>query len=173
MSLTQDNDKYDLNRIIMGPLYFGLVANVLIPMGLLLVCFYFESNASWYNRIGGSANTLFYAIGVLSVGQAGLALWWRGKLMNQPMIRRKENFEEDFRHSLMNRSKHVSLIIALIALYGFVYFMLTARFKETVFLVFFSFLIFQVVRPRFGFIRKLIARQEELVDKGQFLSELK
>jgi len=173
MSLTQDNDKYDLTRIIIGPLYFGLVVNVLIPMGLLLVCFYFESNASWYNRIGGSANALFYVIAVLSVAQGGLALWRRGQLMNQPMIRRKENFEEDFKRALLGRSRHISLIIALIAVYGFVYFMLTARFKETVFLVFFSFLIFQVVRPRFGFIRKLIARQEELVEKGRLLSELK
>lgn len=168
MSPTQDNDKYDLNRIIIKPLYFGLVVNVLIPMGLLLVCFYFESNASWYNHIGQTANGLFYLIGALSLAQAGLALWRRERLMKEPMIRRKENFEDDFIQALLGRSRHISLIIALIALYAFVYFLLTARFKETVFLVFFSFLIFQVVRPRFGFIRKLIARQEELVEKGQF-----
>jgi hypothetical protein len=160
------DDEYDLNRIIIRPLYFGLVVNILVPMGLLLICWYFENQQSWYNRIGESANTLFYVFGLLAIAQAGLALWWRGKMMNQPMIRRKETFEDDFAHSLLSRSKPIFLTIAGISLYGIVYFYLTARFKETVFLVFFSFIVFQVVRPRFGFIRKLIARQKEMVESG-------
>lgn len=172
MPITQDEDRYDLNRMIIKPLYFGLTVNVLIPMGLLLICFYIESNAMWYNRVGGAANTLFYIIVAFAVAQSGLALWWRGKLMDGPMIRRQETFEQDLTHALSQRSRKISLIIALIAVYAFVYFLLTARFKETVFLVFFSFIVFQIVRPRFGFLRKLIARQEELVKNGQFLREL-
>lgn len=166
--ISQPKD-YDLNRIIVKPLYFGLVVNILIPMGLLLVCFYLENEQSLYNRIYSFANTLFYIFAILSFAQSGLALWMRSQLQNKPMICSKETFEEDFIRSLVVKSRPIFLLIAVIALYGFVYFLLTARFKETVFLVFFSFVIFQLVRPRFGFVRKLIARQEEMVERQIFL----
>jgi len=169
MSQIPSRDQYDLNRIIIKPLYYGLVVNVLIPMGLLLICFYFENQASLYNRIYGFANTLFYICAALAVVQSGAALWMRNEMQNKPMIRRQETFEEDLIRGLTVKSRPISLLIAAIALYGFVYFFLTARFKETVILVFFSFVVFQLVRPRFSFMRKLIARQQEMVDKGVFL----
>ena len=171
MPQISSSDKYDLNRIIIKPLYFGLVVNVLIPMGLLLVCFYFENQQSLYNRIFGFANNLFYIFAALSIAQSGLSLWMRNRMMETPMIRRQETFEQDLVQGLVAKSRPVFILIALIALYGFVYFMLTARFKETVFLVFFSFVIFQLVRPRFGFVRKLIARQEAMWENGQFLGD--
>ncbi|MFQ5454378.1 MAG: hypothetical protein ACE5D6_09365, partial [Candidatus Zixiibacteriota bacterium] len=58
----------------------------------------------------------------------------------------------------------------VISLYGFIYFFLTGRFKEAVFFVVFSFLVFQIVRPRYGFIRKLIDSQKKLVERGTFLN---
>ncbi len=164
-------DKYDLNRIIIRPLYFGMVVNILIPMGLLLVCYYFETQQSWYNRIGQSANTLFYIFAAVAVVQAGVAVWWRSKIVNWPMIRSKETFEDDLVRSLSATTRPISIIIAGISLYGVIYFYLTARFKETLFLVVFSFVVFQVIRPRFGFIRKLIERQEAMVEKGEFLRD--
>ncbi|UCD63630.1 MAG: hypothetical protein JSW34_12940 [Candidatus Zixiibacteriota bacterium] len=171
MPPSRADEKYDLNRIIIKPLYFGLVVNVLIPMGLLLICFYFENQRTWYNRIGDFANTLFYLFGLLSLAQTALAVWLRRKLLAAPMIRRKETFEDDLIQSLLKKTRPISYVIALIAAYGLVYFLLTGRFKETVALVVFSFLVFQIVRPRFGFIRKLIERQEALVEKGEFVRE--
>ena len=163
------DEKYDLNKIIVKPLYFGLVVNVLIPMGLLLICYYLESQQSGYNRIGDSANTVFYLFCALAIIQAGFALWWRSRLMSQPMIRKQETFQHDLIGNLTARSRQIFVVIAAISLWGILYFYLTARFKETVVLVLFSFIVFQFVRPRFAFIRKLITRQEELVKKGQFL----
>ena len=163
------DDKYDLNRIITKPLYFGLVVNVLVPMGLLFICYYFESQQSGYNRIGEIANPLFYIFCALALTQAGLALWWRSRLMKQPMIRKQETFEHDLIVNLTAYSQQIFVIIAAISLWGVLYFYLTARFKETVVLVLFSFIVFQFVRPRFAFIHKLIARQEELVKQGKFL----
>lgn len=166
MSPTQDN-QYDINRIIVKPLYFGMAINVLIPMGLLLVCYYLDRQQSWFNRVGDTANTIFYLLGAISIAQAGVALWWRNKLMHQPMIRRKETFEDDLIEFLTTKSKNIFVIISGISLYGILYFYLTARFEETMFFVIFSFLVFQVVRPRYGFIRRLIAQQTELMEKGQ------
>ena len=163
------DDKYDLNKIIVKPLYFGLVVNVLIPMGLLFACYYFEGQQSGYNRIGESANPVFYLFCACALAQAAVALWWRSRLMKQPMIRKQETFEHDLIANLASVSQQIFVIIAAISLWGLVYYYLTARFKETVVLVLFSFIVFQFVRPRFAFIRKLIASQEELVKQGKFL----
>ncbi len=160
------DDEYDLNRIIIKPLYFGLVVNVLVPMGLLLAAYYLDQNQTWYNRIGDDANLLFYAIIAVSVAQAAVALWWRSKMMTQPMVSSEATFEDDLVHSLVMRSKPIFYLIALIAVWGFLYFYFTARFEETLMIALFSFVVFQVVRPRFGFVRKLIVAQKELVKKG-------
>ncbi|MEW6410842.1 MAG: hypothetical protein AB1483_00050 [Candidatus Zixiibacteriota bacterium] len=160
------DDEFDLNRIIIKPLYLGLVVNVLVPMAILLVCYFLDKNQSWFNRIGEGANTLFYAIVAVSLAQAAVALWWRTQMMKKPMVRSKETFEDDLVHSLVARSKPIFYLIALIALWGFAYFYFTARFEETLMIVLFSFVVFQVVRPRFGFARSLIKAQKELVEKG-------
>ena len=44
------DDKYELARMIVKPLYFGLVANVTIPMVLLMICYYFSNNYYMENR---------------------------------------------------------------------------------------------------------------------------
>ena len=163
--------KYNLASIIVRPLYFGLGVNIVIPGVLLFVCYYLNNNYSFYNRLGELGNVLFYVFGALTVAQAGLSLWWRNKLYNRPMIRRKETFEEDLKDQILKRSKPVFILIATICIYGYLYFLLTGRFTESVFFVIFSFLVFQVVRPRYGMIRRLIAFQEKLVEQGQFLKE--
>ena len=164
-----DFDKYDLNHIIIKPLYTGLVINILIPMAFLLICYYLDNNRSLYNRIGDSAYGLFIVLAVLSAAQTVYAILMRNKMMSTPMIKSEATFSADLTSSLIAKSKPVFIIIALIAFYGFVYYLLTARFQETVFLVFFSFVVFQFVRPRIAFVRKLIEKQTELVEKGQFL----
>jgi len=168
MSSSLFEDKTDLARIIIKPLYFGLLVNIVIPMGLLLVFFYINNNHYIENRVGDFANPLFYIFIVLALLEAALALWWRGKLFKQPMIRRPETFENDFSSELLARSKPIFILIASISVYGYVYLMLTGRFTEGVLFVVFSFVVFQVVRPRYGMTRKLIERQQQLVKEGKF-----
>ena len=168
------NSKYvhediELSAIIAKPLYFGLVVNVVIPVGLLMVCYYIHNNMYLENRLGGFANTLFYIFAALTLAEAGLAIWWRGKLLNKPMIRRKETFEQDIVAGFVRVCRPIFLIIASTSLYGIIYFLLTGRFEEAVLFVVISFLVFQIVRPRYGIARKVIDRQKELVEQGRFL----
>lgn len=160
-------DRYDLHSLIVRPLYFGMVFNVLIPAGLLLVCYWFDGRQTIYNSLGAFANTLFYIFMALALVEAGLALWWRNQSLDKPMIKTKETFEEDLGRGILERSRPVFLMVAGISLYGIVYFFLTGRFKETLVFVLFSFIVFQVVRPRLGLLRKLIVRQQQLVDEGK------
>lgn len=166
-----DNDSIDFHKIIARPLYFGLFSNVLIPAGLLMVCYYFYNNTFVPNRIGGFSNSLYWIIGFLSVAQAGVGLWLRYKKLSMPMISRIETFERDFGIELAKRLQPVFLIIAGISGYGYLYFFLTGRFTESAFLVVLSFIVFQVVRPRLAMVRKLLAHQRELVEQGNFMDE--
>ena len=170
MNTDLDDFDVDMNRIIVRPLYFGLFTNILIPMALILVCYYLNNRGGIGNSIGDFANTLFYFIGALAVVQSVFVLWWRMKRFGQPMIRRRETFEQDLLTGVLTVSRPIFIVIAIISVYAVVYFFLTGRFRETVFLIFFSFIVFQVVRPRHGQLKGLIATQKKLVEQGQFLS---
>jgi hypothetical protein len=164
------HDNIELSTIIARPLYFGLVANVVIPVALLGVCYYISNHGYVVNRLGETANTLFYVFAALSLCEAGFAIWWRGRLFNRPMIRGEGTFEADIASGFLRLSRPVFLVIASISVYGYIYFLLTGRFHEAVFFVVFSFVAFQIVRPRYGLARKVIERQKELVARGRFLT---
>jgi hypothetical protein len=162
--MTRDLDlKYDINQIVARPLYFGLLVNVLIPIGLLFVCYYIDRNNPLPNKIGDFANSLFFIFCVLAILEAVGAVLWRNVLLKQQMVRREETFQSDLIQGMMSRLRPVFLVIAAISIYGFVYFYLTGRFLETMAFVLFSFLTCQVVRPRPGGIRKLIESQEKFL----------
>ena len=163
-----DEPELDMYKIIVGPLYFGLVTNILIPMALLLVCYYLDNKNGMSNSAGDFANSLFYIFAALSAGHAIFALWWRNRQFSQPLVRSKESFEDDLGAAVLAISRPIFIVITLIAAYGTIYFFITGRFRETVFLIFFSFLVFQLVRPRHGQVSRLIKKQQKLVDQGQF-----
>ncbi len=165
---SSDDTELDMNQIIAKPLYFGLVTNILIPMGLLLTCYYIDNKNGLNNSVGDFANSLFYIFAALAIAHAVFALWWRTRQFNQPLVRTKESFEDDLGAAVLAISRPIFIVIALIAAYGTIYFLITGRFRETVFLIFFSFLVFQVVRPRHGQVSRLIKKQQKLIDQGKF-----
>ncbi len=166
-----DIDEIDLNRIIAKPLYFALVINVIVPMAGLMICYYQNQEGYLSNQIGDFADILFYIFCALAFGHAAYGFWWKYKLHAQPMVRRVATFEDDVTEYLNRKSRPIFLIIAGICVYGFLYFYLTARFNHVVFLVFFSFLVFQVVRPRYGGLKKILERQLAMVERGEFLRQ--
>ena len=149
----------DVTQFVAKPLYFAMAVNMIIPMILLFVCYYVNEHAPFSNRVGEFANLLFYILCGLSLVDAGIALWWRSRLWSEKLVTRNETFEEDLLAALVRKMRPIFLIVAAISLYGVLYFFLTARFVEALFFVIFSFLVFQVVRPREGMMRKIIAAQ--------------
>ena len=136
----EDNSGYDLSQLIVRPLYFGLVVNILIPAAGLLICHYIESNYGRNNVIGDLANTLFYIFAALALLQAVFALWWRTKRLDRPMARTKETFEQEIISGLLGACRPVFIVIATISIYGYLYHFLTGRFTATVVSIFFSFI---------------------------------
>jgi len=169
---TEDIDRdYNLTQIVVSPLYYGMIVNIVLPAALLFGCWWLNNNNQPENIIPEFANTLFYVFAVFSVIQAAAALWWRQRSFDQPMVRREETFEQDISQCLLKRSRPIFVLIASISAWGYLYFFLTGRFRETALFVVLSFVVFQVVRPRIGSVRKLIIHQKELVEQGRFLND--
>ena len=166
MSLFSENLGIDLHRILAKSLHFALVANVLVPAALLYLCHYLANNYFPPNRIGELANPLFYIFAALTVAQGVLAWWWSQRLKDKPMIESMETIQEDMRTGLLSASRPVSLLVAAMAIYGYIYFALTGRFQETAILVLLSFVAYQVVRPRLGSLEKLVKRQQQMAEQG-------
>jgi len=164
----EKNNDYDLTGMLVKPLYLGMLVNIVIPAALLFVCYYIYNRYMPENRILSVSNALFYVLCAVSLAQAGLAIWWRNKKFQAPMVRRPESFEHDVSSAVLERSRPVFLLIASISLWGVIYFALTGRFQESVVFVVFEFVVFQVVRPRYGSLSRLIADQEKLVKQGRF-----
>jgi len=168
MRLKDFDQEYNLTGMISRPLYFGLFTNVMVPVGLLFVCYWIDQNYHPINRIPEQANFVFYLFAALGLVQAALALWWREKKFRQPMVRREETFEADLTHRVFQFSRPIFLLIGAISIWGYLYYYLTARFDGAVIFVVGSFLVFQLVRPRYGSLNRLIAYQKKLVKEGKF-----
>lgn len=172
MSLGDDRHQIDVFSILAKTIYLGMFTNVLLPMVLLLLCYYFDQQGYVDNKVGDMANVIFYLFGVLSLGHTAVALWQKGRIVKTAMIVSRESFEQDLKIGLLRAVRKIYIIVAAISLYGCLYFYLTGRFQEAVFMVLFSFLVFQVIRPRDGSIRKLIRAQENFVERGEFRQRL-
>lgn len=166
MSLLSDDIDVDLHRILAKSLYFALAVNVLLPAVGLYLCHYLAKNYYPPNRIGDLANPLFYVLATVTVAQGALAWWWGRQLQSRPMIVSMETIQEDLRSGLLRASRPVSLLVAAMALYGYIYFALTGRFYETLIIVVFSFVAYQVVRPRLGSLEKLVKLQKQMAEQG-------
>lgn len=166
MSMLSEDTGVELHRILAKSLYFALVVNVLIPAVGLFLCKYIADNYFPPNRIGDLVRPVFYLFAGLAVLQGGLAWWWQRRLLDRPMIVSLESFQEDMRTGLSGASQPVSLLVAGISLYGYIYFALTGFFMETGILVVFSFVGYQVVRPRLGSLEKLVKRQKQMAEQG-------
>jgi hypothetical protein len=170
MSLTeQSNTNFDLSAIVIKPLYFGLFVNILIPTVLLLVCYYIETHGSLHNQLGLDANIYFWVFAAAAIIEAGIALWYRFKLLARPMIRSMSSAEADIKEQLTARLKPIFMMVSAISLWGVLFYALTGRFDNGLLFIVFSFIVFQFIRPRYGSVQKLIDRQIAMAERGELL----
>jgi hypothetical protein len=135
----------------------------------LLICYYFETHGQIENRLVLAATTWFYVFAAAALAQAGVALWYRSKLMARPMITNLARVEQDIKEQLLKRSRPVFMMVAAICLWGVAYYFLTGRFNESLSFIVFSFVVFQFIRPRYGVVQKLIEKQIDMAERGELL----
>jgi hypothetical protein len=160
----------DLTRLMVKPLYFGLLMNIFVPVLILVIAYYLDRSGQSFSEMTLSElNIFFWALIIVSVADIGAGYFFMRKRFFAPMIRSKETFEDDLAKGIFTNSIICYSFSMAIAIYGLVFYFLGGKFMELLFFIFLSFISFQLVRPRLGFMEKVLAAQEKHVEEGRFL----
>jgi hypothetical protein len=164
-----NNREIDLNGIIAKPLYRGLLINIFMPAIMIAFAYYIDHSKERTGMVpSDTLNILFWALIILSVADGAVAILLRKRLSSMPMIRSKETFAGDLADRVLAMSLVCFAVTAAISLYGLAFYILGGTFDHFFLFVVISFIAFQFVRPRLGFIEKVVAAQEKLVSEGRF-----
>jgi hypothetical protein len=159
----------DLNRILVKPLYIGLLINIFFPAGILLIAYYIDRGGGMSSSMEpDTLNSLLWMLLVIAVADGSVAIMLKYKLFYQPMIKSKQSIEQDISDRVYKLSIICFAITTAIVIYGVVYFVLGGSFKNLMLFAFISFIAFQLIRPRHKFLEKVIAAQERYVAEGRF-----
>lgn len=161
--------KFDINRLLIKPVYIGLFMNILMPIILLAIVYYVEKNGGrnvTYDT--ATYNMFFWIFCVVAIGEGVVAFILKQKLFFSPMIKSKETFEDDLLRGFMTSSIICYSCTTAIAIYGLVLFLLGGTFETMVLFVLISMIAYQFIRPRYAFAEKVAEAQDRFVEEGRF-----
>ncbi|MBN2227595.1 MAG: hypothetical protein JW763_09550 [candidate division Zixibacteria bacterium] len=159
----------DLNAVLVKPLYFGLLMNIFVPATLLLIAYFIEQGKIMERKLSfTNGDLLFWILLVMAVADGAMAVFMRQRLFFRPMIRTKETFANDLTAQVFKASIICYAITTAIAIYGFALYMVSGGFDRLFLFIFISFIAFQIIRPRHGFLKKVIEAQGKHVDERRY-----
>jgi len=166
-----EESKIDVNRLLIRPLYFGLLLNILVPIALLAIVYFLEKKAVMSGTLDPETyNVIFWILCVVAIADGVLTFVIKQKLFFAPMIKTEKTFEDDLIQGFLRNSIVCYAMVMAIAVYGFVLFILGGNFETMVLFVLISMIAYQFIRPRFGFAEKVIDAQKKYVGEGRFLT---
>jgi len=169
-----DASKVDLNRLLLKPVYIGLLMNILVPVILLGIVYYLDSNGYQKGSMKTNLyNIMFWVFCAVAIIEGILAFVFKQRLFFSPMIKANETFEEDLTSGFLTSSIVCYAFTSAIAIYGFLLFFMGGPFETAGLFVLISLIAYQFVRPRFKFAEKVVEAQEKLVAEGRFLQPKK
>lgn len=161
----------DINSILVKPIYIGLLINVFVPAAVLLIAYYMEQSGDIVRQTpSATAAVLFWFLVALSVIEGGVAVFIKQKMFNSPMVFSRESFIEDLGRRTFQISIVIYSITSAISIYGFVIYLIGGTFQQLLLFVFISFVAFQLIRPRYRFMERVITTQIRLAESGQFMT---
>lgn len=148
-----------------------MAINVFFPMTLLVIA-YFMSQSSGRDimEMTSQWNTIAWVLLAVAVVDGALAIFLRQKLFMAPLIRSEATFEEDLKAGATRASITCYAMTSAISIYGFVLFILSGDSRTMFLFILMSFIAFQIVKPRRGFIEKVIETQERHLAEGRLLT---
>jgi hypothetical protein len=159
----------DLHKLLIRPLYLGLLMNIFVPVLILGIAYYIDVSGGRSSTVPDETlNIIFWALAIVSVLDGIAAVLIKQKLFFQPMIRSKETFEEDLTTRVTTASIICYSMTTSITLYGFVLYLFSGKFDHFLLFVFISFIAFQLIRPRYKFMERVVQAQEKHVTEGRF-----
>lgn len=165
----KDYEQYNLSGVVSKSLYLGFMINFLLPGIFLFVCYYLDVNYKYTNPpfTGEMVDTIFIATAVVTLILAAIALFLKQKLYTTRLVENAGVMGTELAENLAVKMRPIFILIMLISLLGVFHYYLTAQFKQTFFFILISFVIFQFVRPRYGFVKKLIDSQLKLLGNNK------
>ena len=162
----------DLSHVLVKPLYMGLLINIFIPVLILGIAYYMESEHAIEARLStNDLNLFFWALAAVAIADGAVAILLKQKRFFAPMIKSKETFEEDFEAGVFRGSIICYALTSMISVYGLVFYVLGRTLAHLFFFVFVSFIAFQLIRPRLGFLEKVLKAQEKHVKEGRLVRD--
>jgi len=96
-----------------------------------------------------------------------VAILLKQKMFMVPLIRSEASFEDDLKTGAFRVSMTCYAMTTAISIYGFVLFLIGGDFRTMFLFILMSFIAFQLVKPRRGFIEKVIEAQERHLAEGR------
>ncbi len=159
----------DLHRLLIKPLYMGLMINIFIPVIILAIAYYIDISGGRSSTVPPETlNILFWTLAAVAAVDGIAAIFIKQKLFFAPMIQSQETFEDDLTTRVTSASIVCYALTTAIVVYGFVLYMIGGVFNHLLLFTFVSFIAFQLIRPRYSFMEKVVATQEKYVGEGRF-----
>ena len=158
----------DINAVLIRPLYMGMLINIFFPITLLIIA-YFMSQSSGQDvmQMTSKWDVLAWVLLALALFDGIAAILIRQKQFMAPLIRSAATFEEDLKAAAFRISITCYAMTTAISIYGFVLFLISGDFRTMFMFILISFIAFQIVKPRRGFIEKVINVQERHLSEGR------
>ena len=161
-----DNDypeyEIDLYAVLVKPLYLGMLINLFIPLAIVGIAYYIEQQGSFGTPLQAeSFDILFWVLLAVALLDGVMAIFLKQKMFFAPMIKSRSSFEEDFKAGVFRASLICYGLTSAISIYGLVVYLAAGTFQQLLLFVFISFIAFQLIRPRIGFLKKVLAAQRE------------
>lgn len=170
MYLEAGENKYDVNviKVTFKLTYFGLIFGVLSPGAFLLLGYMMEGPGRQTFSDPDRQQLIFWVFLCLSVSVAVAAFFLKKIIFTKPLINSETTFAADFGEAMHMRSIILYAMIGSIAVFGLTFFFMGGDLDGLMIFCLISVVVFQIIRPRMGFVEEMLACQERLVSEGKF-----
>jgi len=158
----------DVTKVTIKLTYWGLIIGIMSP-GVILLVGYMLEGADRQTFSDPARQQLFFWIFVgLSVIGAVSAFFYKKTFFAKPIIKSEKTFAADFAGSMLTNSIIIYMLIESIGIFGLMYFFLGGDLDGLMLFCLISVIVFQLIRPRPGFVEETLALQERFVSEGKF-----
>jgi hypothetical protein len=155
----------DFNKILKRQ-YFIYAAFTLAPLIYLYIAHLLNQQGKLQPRVTNDIILMIFPFVAIATAIGGII--FRKYMNSLPIISSKETFGEDFAaRSLANMIIYCAFFES-IAVYGLVTVLLSGILSHLYYYVAASLILLIIFRPTRAFLKKVAARQEELVNQGKF-----
>ena len=164
------DNKYgvDVTKVTIKLTYFGLIFGIVSPGVFLLVGYMMEGSERQTFSDPDRQQLFFWIFLSMSVSVAFAAFFLKKILFTKPLINSQTTFASDFAEAMHMRSLILYALIESIAVFGLTYFFMGGDLDGLMLFCLITVVVFQIIRPRPGFVEEILTFQERLASEGNF-----